>query len=58
MTDRDAADRLVRRDQLLELLYWVEGEGFPGAARVDALARFLALPDADVMETLEDLRTG
>lgn len=57
MTDRDAADRLVRRDQLLELLYWVEGEGFPGAARVDALARFLALPDANVMETLEDLRT-
>ena len=57
MTDGDAADRLVRRDQLLELLYWVEGEGFPGAARVDALARFLALPAAEVMETLEDLRS-
>lgn len=50
------ADPIVRRDQLLELLYWIEGEGFPGAARIDALARFLAQPADSVLETLEDLR--
>lgn len=48
-------DDLARRDQLLELLYWIEGEGFPGAARLDALVRFLAQPAAPVASTLDDL---
>lgn len=55
MTDHRTADKLARRDQLLELLYWIEGEGFAGAAQLDALARFLAQPIALVTETLEDL---
>lgn len=51
----DPVDDLARRDQLLELLYWVEGEGFSGAAQADALARFLALPEPSVLATLQDL---
>ena len=52
----DFGDSIERRDQLLELLYWIEGEGFPGASTVEALARFLAQPAAAVVETLDDLR--
>ncbi len=55
MTDHGGTDDLARRDQLLELLYWIEGEGFPGGAQVDALARFLAMPVPLVSETLDDL---
>lgn len=50
-----ALDPLGRRDQLLELLYWIEGEGFPGATPIDALARLLTQPVEFVAATLEDL---
>ena len=49
-------DAIERRDQLLELLYWIEGEGFPGASTIEGLSRFLAQPAATVLETLDDLR--
>jgi DNA-binding IclR family transcriptional regulator len=55
VTDHDNGDELARRDQLLELLYWIEGEGFSGAAQIDALARFLAQPVDVVCTTLDDL---
>jgi hypothetical protein len=55
MQDDDPAGDIESRDQLLELLYWIEGEGFAGAAEVDALARFLALPADTVATTLRDL---
>lgn len=58
MTQDDPADDIARRDQLLELLYWIEGEGFAGAAQLDALARFLAQPVDTVAGTLEDLTRG
>ena len=57
MTDHGGADSVGRRDQLLELLYWIEGEGFPGGAEVEALARFLAMPAHLVVETLSDLES-
>ena len=41
MTDEKPDGDLARRDEMLELLYWVEGERFAGAATADALARFL-----------------
>ena len=50
-----SSDDISRRDQLLELLYWIEGEGFAGAAELDALARFLGQPAAEVAVTLADL---
>jgi hypothetical protein len=55
MMPDDPGGDIGRRDQLLELLYWIEGEGFPGAARQDALARFLAQPVAVVLSTIVDL---
>lgn len=55
MTDFATPDDLARRDELLELLYWFEGEGFRGAATFDVIARFLAQPPDVVRRTLEDL---
>jgi hypothetical protein len=48
-------DPIARRDELLEFLYWIEGEGFSGAASLDAITRFLAQPVAAVRATLNDL---
>ena len=30
------------QDELLELLYWLEGEGFGGSATITGMARFMA----------------
>lgn len=49
------ADRIARRDEMLELLYWLEGEGFSGSATLAAVARFLTWPESEARATLEDL---
>jgi hypothetical protein len=54
MTDRPE-DAIARRDELLELLYWTEGEGFRGAATLEAITRFLAHPPETVLNTLLEL---
>lgn len=46
---------IARRDEVLEMLYWIEGEGFGGASSLDAIARFLTHAAADVARTLDDL---
>jgi DNA-binding IclR family transcriptional regulator len=46
---------MARRDEMLELLYWIEGEGFGGAAGFAEIVRFLALPEDAVRRTLADL---
>ncbi len=51
----ESANDIARRDELLELLYWIEGEGFGGAATIDALTRFLAHSPEQVRATLDDL---
>ncbi len=52
----DNADNdIARRDELLELLYWLEGEGFRGNATMDSITRFLAHPGYEVERTMEDL---
>ena len=51
----DPGDDIARRDEVLELLYWTEGEGFSGAATLDALARFLTQSRDDVLRTLTGL---
>ena len=51
----ERSDPMARRDELLELLYWLEGEGIPGAATRAAMARFLARPDHEVEEVLAQL---
>jgi len=50
-------DPMARRDELLELLYWLEGEGIPGAATLGGMARFLARPESEVAEVLAQLVT-
>jgi len=55
VTDDVAGDPIARRDELLELLYWFEGEGFRGAAAFDTLVRFLAQPPDAVQATLDNL---
>lgn len=46
---------IARRDELLEFLYWIEGEAIPGAATFDGIVRFLAQPPEQVQSTLADL---
>lgn len=51
----DPASEIARRDEVLEMLYWIEGEGFSGASTLDAIARFLTHNRDDVARTLDDL---
>lgn len=39
---------IALRDQVLELMYWLEGEGFPEHTTVAGLARFLMHSEAEV----------
>ncbi|MDQ6830658.1 MAG: hypothetical protein M3081_17500 [Gemmatimonadota bacterium] len=55
MTDEQPGDDIARRDELLELLYWLEGEGFHGNATLDGIVRFVAHPEAQIRRTLEGL---
>jgi hypothetical protein len=55
VTDQTPGADIARRDELLELLYWFEGEGFQGAAGFDTIVRFLAQPAAVVQATLDAL---
>lgn len=51
----DTTDPIARADELLELLYWFEGEGFRGAANMESIVRFTALSKALVARTLDRL---
>jgi len=55
MSDEMPGGPIARRDELLELLYWLEGEGFGGASNFDAMVRFLAHPESAVRQSLDDL---
>ncbi len=55
MSDEMPGGPIARRDELLELLYWLEGEGFGGASNIDAMVRFLAHPEPVVRQSLDDL---
>ena len=60
----DAGRSIARRDEVLELLYWLEGERLPGASTLDAMTRFLSLPAAEIaaalaaLEARGDVRRG
>ncbi len=52
----DGGSRIARQDEILELLYWLEGEGFAEReATVDGVIRFLAQPRGEVMAALDHL---
>lgn len=55
MTDEAPAADLARRDEMLQLLYWIEGEGFAAAGTSAALARFLTWDLRVVDEVLASL---
>lgn len=59
-TTRDAAstgDDIARQDEILELLYWFEGEGFAGAASLEGIVRFTGLTETVVRRTLDRLQS-
>lgn len=54
MTDDPGRD-IARRDEVLEMLYWIEGEGLGGAATLETIARFLTHPPPEIEQMLADL---
>ena len=55
MNEDTAGESIAREDELLELLYWFEGEGFGGVARLDSIIRFTNLAEPLVRRTLDRL---
>ena len=51
----DAGLEIARRDEMLELLFWFEGEGLQASANIPGMTRFLAHPENVVRATLADL---
>jgi hypothetical protein len=51
----DDRRRIAREDEILELLYWLEGEGFGGAATLESMTRFLDQPGDHVDAALAHL---
>ena len=52
---REAGNDIAREDELLELLYWFEGEGFGGVASMEGIIRFTNLSEPLVRRTLDRL---
>lgn len=55
MSAEQPGDDIARRDEILELLYWLEGEGFRADATLGGIARLVAHDDDAVASTLSDL---
>ncbi|MGQ0643008.1 MAG: hypothetical protein ACT4P6_19865 [Gemmatimonadaceae bacterium] len=55
LTSDGKGESIAREDELLELLYWFEGEGFGGVANVESIIRFTALNESIVRSTLDRL---
>jgi DNA-binding IclR family transcriptional regulator len=50
-----AVAEIARRDEVLELLFWMRGQGFGEALSAKDLAGFLAYPEPEIEATLETL---
>ncbi|MDQ6634181.1 MAG: hydrogenase maturation protease [Gemmatimonadota bacterium] len=50
-----AANDIAREDELLELLYWFEGEGFGGVASMEGITRFTGMAEPLARRTLDRL---
>ena len=58
MADGGGGDRgreIALRDEVLELLFWLEGEGFVEHATLAGMMRFLAFPEDEVSATVAQL---
>ena len=53
--DGAAGSDIAREDELLELLYWFEGEGFGGVASMEGIVRFTGLAEPLARRTLDRL---
>jgi hypothetical protein len=53
----DGGREIVLRDEVLELLYWFEGEGFHGHATIAGMMRFLAFSEREIGEAVAQLVT-
>lgn len=54
MTDRPGGnDRIRRRDELLQVLFWLEGEEFESEMTLQGIARFLARTEDEVRPVLD-----
>ena len=53
--DGAAGRDIAREDELLELLYWFEGEGFGGVASMEGIVRFTGLAEPVARRTLDRL---
>lgn len=54
--EADTGAIIRRQDEILELLYWLEGEGFTGVtATLQGMVRFLAQAESEVCAALEQL---
>ena len=54
-SDAATGGDIAREDELLELLYWFEGEGFGGVASIEGITRFTNLAEPLVRRTLDRL---
>jgi hypothetical protein len=55
VSDEEPGREIARQDEVLELLYWLEGEGFTEHATLDGLARFLGWSADEARAVLEIL---
>ncbi len=51
----DTGHEVPRQDEILELMYWLEGEGFTGTATLPGIARFLAQEELAIGAAIERL---
>jgi hypothetical protein len=51
----NGGDDIRRLDEVLELLYWLEGEGFAADTSLAQMARFLTYPEAEVADIIHRL---
>jgi DNA-binding IclR family transcriptional regulator len=53
--DGAAVSEIARRDEVLELLFWMRGQGFGEALSARDLAAFLVYPEPEIATTLQTL---
>ena len=51
----DGSSEIARRDEILELLYWLEGESLGSSSTLATMSRFMAHDPAQVQVTLDAL---
>lgn len=53
--NEDAGHEIARQDEILELMYWLEGEGFSVDATLPGISRLLAQDERVIGETISRL---